>query len=98
MLVGAVAGFFGGWNTTLSKPKSAPAVVGLLEPDTNTAAGKLLKERLDDFVPLVIAETGCTATVGRAMQDVAHRRAERGGACRPQRGGRDRRKPVARLR
>jgi acyl-CoA reductase-like NAD-dependent aldehyde dehydrogenase len=32
------------------------------------AAGRRLRERLEDFVPLVIAETGCTATVGRQMQ------------------------------
>ena len=32
------------------------------------AAGKALHAQRDDFVPLVIAETGCTATVGKAMQ------------------------------
>jgi acyl-CoA reductase-like NAD-dependent aldehyde dehydrogenase len=32
------------------------------------AAGKRVRERLDTLVPLVIAETGCTATVGRTMQ------------------------------
>jgi acyl-CoA reductase-like NAD-dependent aldehyde dehydrogenase len=32
------------------------------------AAGQRLRERLEDFVPLVISETGCTATVGRTMQ------------------------------
>jgi phenylacetaldehyde dehydrogenase len=49
---------FESWSRTTVEERAA-----LLE-----AAGKLLKERLDDFVPLVIAETGCTATVGRAMQ------------------------------
>ncbi len=32
------------------------------------AAGKALLARRDEFVPLVIAETGCTATVGKSMQ------------------------------
>jgi len=32
------------------------------------AAGKALLARRDEFVPLVIAETGCTATLGKAMQ------------------------------
>jgi acyl-CoA reductase-like NAD-dependent aldehyde dehydrogenase len=32
------------------------------------AAAKRVRERIDDLVPLVIAETGCTTTVGRSMQ------------------------------
>ncbi len=32
------------------------------------AAGAALHARRDEFVPLVIAETGCTATVGKQMQ------------------------------
>jgi len=32
------------------------------------AAGKALLARRDELVPLVIAETGCTATVGKSMQ------------------------------
>ena len=32
------------------------------------AAGTALFARRDEFVPLVIAETGCTATVGKSMQ------------------------------
>ena len=32
------------------------------------AAADRVRGRLDDLVPLVIAETGCTATVGRSMQ------------------------------
>jgi acyl-CoA reductase-like NAD-dependent aldehyde dehydrogenase len=32
------------------------------------AAANRVRERTDDLVPLVIAETGCTATVGRSMQ------------------------------
>ncbi len=32
------------------------------------AAGKALLARRDEFIPLVIAETGCTATVGKSMQ------------------------------
>lgn len=30
------AGFFGGWDTTLGKSTTAPAVVGILEPDTKS--------------------------------------------------------------
>ena len=33
-----------------------------------SAAAVRVREKLDDFVPLVIAETGCTTAVGRAMQ------------------------------
>src|SRR5215510_958730 len=33
-----------------------------------TAAAVRVREKLEDLVPLVIAETGCTATVGRSMQ------------------------------
>ncbi len=36
--------------------------------DLLRAAGRRVRERTDDLVPLVIAETGCTATVGRTMQ------------------------------
>lgn len=36
--------------------------------DLLQAAAEAVRERLDDLVPLVIAETGCTATVGRQMQ------------------------------
>ncbi|HYU39549.1 MAG TPA: aldehyde dehydrogenase family protein [Acidimicrobiia bacterium] len=32
------------------------------------AAANRVRERIEDLVPLVIAETGCTATVGRSMQ------------------------------
>ena len=32
------------------------------------AAAVRVRERVEDLVPLVIAETGCTATVGRSMQ------------------------------
>jgi acyl-CoA reductase-like NAD-dependent aldehyde dehydrogenase len=32
------------------------------------AAAVRVREKLEDLVPLVIAETGCTATVGRSMQ------------------------------
>src|SRR4051812_28175319 len=54
----AAAAAFESWSRTTVAERAS-----LLE-----AAGKLLRERLDDFVPLVIAETGCTATVGRQMQ------------------------------
>ena len=37
-------------------------------PNLLEAAGKALLARRDEFVPLVIAETGCTATLGKAMQ------------------------------
>ena len=33
-----------------------------------SAAAVRVREKLEDFVPLVIAETGCTTAVGRAMQ------------------------------
>jgi acyl-CoA reductase-like NAD-dependent aldehyde dehydrogenase len=36
--------------------------------DLLKAAGQAVRERLEDLLPLVIAETGCTATVGRQMQ------------------------------
>jgi acyl-CoA reductase-like NAD-dependent aldehyde dehydrogenase len=36
--------------------------------DLLSAAAARVREKLDDFVPLVIAETGCTTAVGRAMQ------------------------------
>ncbi len=36
--------------------------------DLLKAAGQAVRERLEDLVPLVISETGCTATVGRQMQ------------------------------
>ena len=36
--------------------------------DLLRAAGVQVREHLEDLVPLVIAETGCTATVGRQMQ------------------------------
>lgn len=36
--------------------------------DLLQAAAEAVRVRLDDLVPLVIAETGCTATVGRQMQ------------------------------
>jgi phenylacetaldehyde dehydrogenase len=36
--------------------------------DLLKAAANRVRERLEDLVPLVIAETGCTATVGRSMQ------------------------------
>src|SRR5918996_591854 len=32
------------------------------------AAANRVRERIEDLVPLVIAETGCTTTVGRSMQ------------------------------
>ncbi len=32
------------------------------------AAGDRIRERAEDLLPLVVAETGCTATVGRTMQ------------------------------
>jgi acyl-CoA reductase-like NAD-dependent aldehyde dehydrogenase len=32
------------------------------------AAANRVRERIEDLVPLVISETGCTATVGRSMQ------------------------------
>jgi len=41
-------------------------------PDERAAllrrTAELMKERFDDLLPLVIAETGCTATVGKQMQ------------------------------
>ena len=40
--------------------RSAPALL--------QAAADALKARAPDFVPLVIAETGCTTMVGRTMQ------------------------------
>jgi acyl-CoA reductase-like NAD-dependent aldehyde dehydrogenase len=36
--------------------------------DLLKAAGQAVRDRLEDLVPLVISETGCTATVGRQMQ------------------------------
>jgi acyl-CoA reductase-like NAD-dependent aldehyde dehydrogenase len=36
--------------------------------DLLAAAGDRVRDHLEDLVPLVIAETGCTATVGRQMQ------------------------------
>ncbi len=36
--------------------------------DLLRAAGDRVRDRIEDLVPLVIAETGCTATVGRQMQ------------------------------
>ncbi len=49
---------FASWSVTSQEERS-----NLLD-----AAGKALLARRDEFVPLVIAETGCTATVGKAMQ------------------------------
>ncbi|MGZ4675145.1 MAG: aldehyde dehydrogenase family protein [Acidimicrobiia bacterium] len=49
---------FGSWSRTTPEERA-----NLLE-----AAGKALLTRRDEFVPLVIAETGCTATVGKSMQ------------------------------
>jgi acyl-CoA reductase-like NAD-dependent aldehyde dehydrogenase len=49
---------FDSWSQTTPKERSA-----LL-----AAAGAALHARRKEFVPLVIAETGCTATVGRTMQ------------------------------
>jgi phenylacetaldehyde dehydrogenase len=36
--------------------------------DLLKAAANRVRERIEDLVPLVIAETGCTTTVGRSMQ------------------------------
>jgi acyl-CoA reductase-like NAD-dependent aldehyde dehydrogenase len=49
---------FDSWSQTSPKQRAA-----LLR-----AAGDALKQRTKEFVPLVIAETGCTATVGNTMQ------------------------------
>jgi acyl-CoA reductase-like NAD-dependent aldehyde dehydrogenase len=49
---------FPSWSRT--KPKQRAE---LLE-----AAANRIREKTDELVPLVIAETGCTATVGRTMQ------------------------------
>jgi acyl-CoA reductase-like NAD-dependent aldehyde dehydrogenase len=49
---------FDAWSRTTPEHRA-----GLLD-----AAGKALLAQRDDLVPLVIAETGCTATLGRAMQ------------------------------
>jgi acyl-CoA reductase-like NAD-dependent aldehyde dehydrogenase len=49
---------FDSWSQTSPKQRSK-----LLQ-----AAADALKARMADFVPLVIAETGCTATVGKTMQ------------------------------
>jgi acyl-CoA reductase-like NAD-dependent aldehyde dehydrogenase len=54
----AAAEAFPAWSQTAPKYRAE-----LLQK-----AGDALKARLDDLVPLVIAETGCTAMVGRTMQ------------------------------
>ncbi|MFM9013331.1 MAG: aldehyde dehydrogenase family protein [Gemmatimonadota bacterium] len=54
----AARGAFDAWSRTSPKERGA-----LLQ-----AAADRLRERQAEFVPLVIAETGCTATVGRTMQ------------------------------
>src|SRR3954466_6707397 len=48
---------FDGWS-----PPGLDDGANLLE-----AAGKALLARREEFVPLVIAETGCTATLGKSM-------------------------------
>ncbi len=55
---GAAREAFDSWSRTTPEVRA-----NLLD-----AAGKALHAQRDDFVPLVIAETGCTATVGKAMQ------------------------------
>lgn len=54
----AAKGAFDSWSRTSPKERAA-----LLQ-----AAADALRARQQEFVPLVIAETGCTATVGRTMQ------------------------------
>jgi acyl-CoA reductase-like NAD-dependent aldehyde dehydrogenase len=54
----AARGAFDAWSQTSPEERSA-----LLQ-----AAGAALHARRKEFIPLVIAETGCTATVGRTMQ------------------------------
>ncbi len=49
---------FDSWSQTTPKERAA-----LLQ-----AAADALRSRVKEFVPLVISETGCTATVGRTMQ------------------------------
>ncbi len=55
---GAAREAFDSWSRTTPEERA-----NLLD-----AAGKALHAQRDDFIPLVIAETGCTATVGKAMQ------------------------------
>ncbi|MEP6625231.1 MAG: aldehyde dehydrogenase family protein [Acidimicrobiia bacterium] len=55
---GAAAEAFDSWSRTTPEERA-----NLLD-----AAGKALLARRDEFIPLVIAETGCTATVGKSMQ------------------------------
>ncbi len=54
----AAAEAFPGWSQTPPEERAA-----LLQ-----AAGDRIREKAGDLLPLVIAETGCTATVGRTMQ------------------------------
>jgi acyl-CoA reductase-like NAD-dependent aldehyde dehydrogenase len=49
---------FESWSRTTPEHRA-----GLL-----TAAADRVRQKVEDLVPLVIAETGCTATVGRSMQ------------------------------
>lgn len=49
---------FEGWSRTTPRERA----------ELLARAGERLRERSDELVPLVIAETGCTATVGRTMQ------------------------------
>jgi acyl-CoA reductase-like NAD-dependent aldehyde dehydrogenase len=55
---GAAREAFDSWSRTTPQQRH----------DLLKAAADRLRERLDDLVGLVIAETGCTATVGRQMQ------------------------------
>ncbi|MGH9013510.1 MAG: aldehyde dehydrogenase family protein [Acidimicrobiia bacterium] len=55
---GAAREAFDSWSRTTPQQRH----------DLLKAAANRLRERLDDLVGLVIAETGCTATVGRQMQ------------------------------
>jgi acyl-CoA reductase-like NAD-dependent aldehyde dehydrogenase len=55
---GAAREAFDSWSRTTPQQRH----------DLLKAAADRLRERLDDLVELVIAETGCTATVGRQMQ------------------------------
>ncbi|MGZ8591679.1 MAG: aldehyde dehydrogenase family protein, partial [Actinomycetota bacterium] len=54
----AAAEAFPAWSQTPPEERAA-----LLQ-----AAGDRIREQADELLPLVIAETGCTATVGRTMQ------------------------------
>jgi acyl-CoA reductase-like NAD-dependent aldehyde dehydrogenase len=54
----AAAAAFPAWSRTAPEERAR-----LLQ-----AAGDRIRERAEDLLPLVIAETGCTATVGRTMQ------------------------------